>query len=241
VEISQALSKLSNVPVVAQQMPLIVKVQEPNYWNGRNLTTLEELRVALRDLVKFIEYEKQEKVYTSFEDELDSDKIQVRDVVQQYQNLKGYRDRVERYLRENRDHLVIYKITHNEPITKDELHQLELILFDGNVGTKEEYVKEYGEQPLGRFIRSILGLDVEAANKAFADFINSPSLRADQMTFIQKIINYLTKNGVIEKSMLFEPPFTEQHQDGVIGLFDDSQATKIISIVDRLNQNSDVG
>lgn len=241
VEISQALSKLSNVPVVAQQMPLILKVQETIYWNGRSLTTLEELRVALRDLVKFIEYEKQEKVYTSFEDELNGDKIQFRDVVQQYQNLKGYRDRVERYLRENKDHLVIYKITHNQPITKDELLQLESILFDGNVGTKEEYVKEYGEQPLGKFIRSILGLDIEAANRAFADFINSPSLRADQMTFIQKIINYLTKNGVIEKRMLFEPPFTEQHQDGVIGLFDDAEATKIISIVDGLNVNSEVG
>ncbi|MCJ8288456.1 MAG: DEAD/DEAH box helicase family protein [Crocinitomicaceae bacterium] len=242
VEISKELSRMANVPVVAQQMPLILKLQDAKYWNGRSLTRLEELRIALRDLVKFIEYEKQDNVYTNFKDELDVDSITHRDVITQYQTLRGYRDRVERYLRENKDHMVIHKITHNEAITESELKQLETILFDEeSLGTKEEYEKEYGNQPLGTFIRSILGMDIEAANTAFAEFINLPSLRADQMTFINKIINYLTKNGIIEKRMLFEPPFTEQHQDGIIGLFDDAFATKIISIVDKVNRNAEVG
>ena len=107
--------------------------------------------------------------------------------------------------------------------------------------TREEYEANYGDQPLGSFIRGILGLDIQAANAAFAEFINSPSLSADQMTFINKIIQFLTKNGRIEKKMLFEPPFTEQHQDGIIGMFDDAQATKIISIVDSVNKNGEVG
>ena len=50
----------------------------------------------------------------------------------------------------------------------------------------------------------------------------------------------LTKNGKIEKQMLFEPPFTDQHQDGVIGLFDDADATKIIRLVDETNKNAEV-
>ncbi|MDG1332647.1 MAG: type I restriction-modification enzyme R subunit C-terminal domain-containing protein [Crocinitomicaceae bacterium] len=242
VEIARNLSKLGNVPVVANQMPLIGKLQEERYWNNRSLNGIEELRVALRDLVKFIEYEKQEKVYTSFQDDLDSEKTMVRDVVPQYQALRGYKDRVERYLRENRDHLVIHKITNNERISEMELHQLEDILFDGeNCGTREEYKANYGDQPLTSFIRSILGLDIEAANDVFAEFLQSGNLRADQMTFIHNIIKYLTKNGKLEKKMLFEPPFTEQHQDGIIGIFDDAQATKIISLVDEVNRNVEVG
>jgi len=242
VQIARGLSKLGNVPVVQLQMGFITKVQEDLFWNNRSLQRMEEMRIALRDLVKFIEYEQQENVYTSFQDELDLDKITLRDVIPQYQTLQGYKDRVERYLRENKDQLAIYKLTHNEPITHAELGQLEEILFDGTTcGTREEYLENYGEQPLGTFIRSILGMDIQAANAAFAEFINSPSLRADQMTFINKIVQFLTKNGRIEKKMLFEPPFTEQHQDGVIGLFDDAQATKIISLVDKVNRNAEVG
>ena len=135
-----------------------------------------------------------------------------------------------------------HKLTHNVPITTAELNQLEEILFDSNTcGTREEYKTTYGDQPLGEFVRSILGLDLEAANKIFAEFLNAGNLRADQMTFIQNIIKFLTKNGKIEKRMLFEPPFTEQHQDGIIGIFDDAAATKIIKLVDAVNRNAVVG
>ncbi|MFT6502848.1 MAG: type I restriction enzyme R subunit [Crocinitomicaceae bacterium] len=236
VDIAKSLSKLGNVPVVAHQMPLIGKVQQDLYWNNRSLNAMEELRIALRDLVKFIETEQQAKVYTSFKDSLDVDNITLRDVTPQYKTLQGYKDRVERYLRENKDQLVIHKITHNIPITEAEVYQLEEILFDGkNCGTREEYTANYGEQPLGAFVRSILGLDIEAANKVFADFLSAGNLRADQMTFIQNIVKFLTKNGRLEKNMLFEPPFTDNHQDGIIGIFDDAEATRIIKLVDEVN------
>jgi len=93
-------------------------------------------------------------------------------------------------------------------------------LFDGDErGSKEDFEKEFGQQPLGRFIRSIIGLDTEAANKAFAGFLQTGNLRAAQMTFINTIISYLTKNGTIDKKMLFEPPFTDQHDQGLFGGF----------------------
>ena len=47
--------------------------------------------------------------------------------------------------------------------------------------------------PLGKFVRSILGLDVQVAQAAFADFIQSGAFTADQMPFIDTIISYLTK------------------------------------------------
>lgn len=240
-QIAQDLKKLDNVPKVAAQFPVIEKILTSNMWETGRLQDYEEVRKAIRELIKFITYEKQKKVYTKFEDQLNKDGIQHRDVVTQYESLDAYKQRVEKYLRENRDHLVIHKITHNKPITEAELLQLEEILFSEEVaGSREKFVKTYGEQPLGTFIRSILGLDLQAAQTAFADFINTAPLSGDQMTFINKIIQYLTKNGRIEKRMLFEPPFTDQHNDGVIGIFDDARATKIISIVDGVNKNAEV-
>jgi type I restriction enzyme R subunit len=152
-----------------------------------------------------------------------------------------YRKRVESYIRDNRNHITISKICNNIPITAAELAALEVILFDGDErGTKEAFVQELGNEPLGKFIRSILGLDVEAAQKAFSEFINSGELSANQITFIQNIISYLTKNGTIDPSMLFDtPPFS--NYNGVTGVFDDADTAKIISIVNSINDNAVTG
>lgn len=242
-QIAQDLKKLDNVPKIVEQFPIIEKVLTSNMWETGSLEAYEEVRKALRDLIKFISYEKQRKVYTKFEDEINEEGIQTRDIVGQYETLDAYRERVEKYLREHRDHIVIHKITHNEPITAAELEQLEDIFFSEEVaGSKEKLQATYGEQPSGTFIRSILGLDIQAAQAAFAEFINTATLRADQMTFINKIIQYLTKNGTVQKGMLFdEPPFNEQHDSGIAGLFDDAQAVKILSIVQQVNENAEVG
>src|SRR5690606_37121149 len=132
-----------------------------------------------------------------------------------YGRLQSYKDRVESYVRDHSNHLVIQKLKTNKPITETEVNALETILFDGTtVGTKQEYIETYGDKPLGVFIRSIVGLEVSAAQDVFAEFIQAGNLKADQMTFINNIISYLTKNGMIDKGMLFEPPFTNIHQDG---------------------------
>lgn len=69
----------------------------------------------------------------------------------------------------------------------------------------------------------------------------SANLKADQMTFIQNIITYLTKNGTIQPGMLFEAPFTDINDAGLNGVFDDTAAYKIISIVEHINENAQVG
>jgi type I restriction enzyme, R subunit len=37
---------------------------------------------------------------------------------------------------------------------------------------------------------------------------------------------------------LFEPPFTNIHQDGLIGVFDDAEARKVIQLVAAVNDNA---
>jgi type I restriction enzyme, R subunit len=117
--------------------------------------------------------------------------------------------------------------------------ELEKILFDEDErGTKDDFIQEYGDQPLGYFIRSILGLDIKAANAAFASFIQSGNLKADQMTFIKQIISHLTINGTVRMTILFEPPFTDIHDQGLMGVFDDAAVVKVKKIIERINQNA---
>ena len=57
---------------------------------------------------------------------------------------------------------------------------------------------------------------------------------------MNNIITYLTKNGVIDKKMLFQPPFTDIHDQGLFGVFDDGQVSKVILLIDRVNDNAAV-
>ena len=237
--LSKALLKKQNIPAVAMQVPLLNELQTEPFWQAISVDRLDKVRVAMRDLMKYLDKEKQVNVTTSFEDELDHSGIGEHDLIPAYGKLQSYKDRVESYIREHNDHLVISKLKTNKPITVTEINTLEAILFDGiTLGTKQDYIDHYGDKPLGVFIRSIVGLDVMAAQEAFAEFIQAGNLRADQMTFINNIISYLTKNGIIDKRMLFEPPFTNIHDQGLLGVFDDAAAMNVIKLIDSVNQNA---
>ena len=236
-----SLQKKDNIPQVAIHLPLIKEVQTDHYWETIDVKKLEALRIALRDLIKYLETQKQEPIYTHFEDDLDYEGIEVREPVSQtYVSLQSYKDRVESYIRKNKNHLTIHKLSHNIPITQTELDVLEKILFTESVaGTKEQFVQQFGEKPLGAFIRSITGLDQGTLNETFADFLQVGNLRADQMTFIKTIISYLSKNGTIDKTMLYESPFTDLNDQGISGVFEsDADLIKIVRIIDQINQNA---
>ena len=236
---AKALLKKQNIPAVAKQVHVLNELLVEQFWKTINIQRLESVRVALRDLIKYLDKETQPIIETNFEDELDFSGVKQHDLMPAYGRLQSYKDRVESYVREHSHHLVIHKLKTNKPITETEVNALESILFDGaTVGTKQEYIETYGDKPLGVFIRNIVGLEVSAAQEAFAEFIQAGNLKADQMTFINNIINYLTKNGMIDKAMLFEPPFTHIHQDGLIGVFDDASAKKVIQLVSAVNDNA---
>lgn len=234
---ANALEAKKNIPAVKAQLPTIKEVQTETFWKIANAKRLEEVRKAMRDLVKFLDAESQDKVFTTFEDTMDVTVVSERPLIKLSTELKSYRDRVESYIRKNKHHITIQKLRSNVPITAAELQALESMLFDGEErGTKTDYVNEYGDQPLGVFIRSIVGLDIKAANEAFSDFLKAGNLRADQMTFINNIIMYLEKNGIIEPAMLFEPPFTDINDQGLLGVFDDASAEKVIRIIESINE-----
>ena len=236
-----SLQKLDNIPQVSIHIPLIKEVQTDHYWETINVKKLESLRVALRDLIKYLETQKQEPIYTHFEDDLDYEGIIVREPIStSYVSLQSYKDRVESYVRKNKNHLTIHKLCNNISITKLELDSLESIFFTESVaGTKQEFLHQYGDKPLGAFIRSITGLEQSSLNEAFSTFLQVGNLRADQMTFVKTIITYLTKNGTIDKTMLYEPPFTDLNDQGISGVFDDdADLIKIVKIIDLINENA---
>lgn len=234
----EQLLQIAHIPAVRQRIQTIRSVQTRAFWENVSVVAMEKVREDLRELVQLIEREQQKIYYTHFDDELGT--AEETDLTYQSQTSEGYRVRVERYIRQHIDHLTIRKLHTNRPITSHELVELERILFDGDErGTKEDFIREMkSEQPLGTFIRSLLGLDVNAAKAAFSEFLDKGHLGADQIAFINQIIEYFQHEGILDKRLLFESPFTDRHDQSVFGLFSEPEAERIIQIIDEVNENA---
>ncbi|MBW4532637.1 MAG: DEAD/DEAH box helicase family protein [Pleurocapsa minor HA4230-MV1] len=235
------LEEKQTIPMVKKQLPLIQEVQAETWWSDVTLSEIESIRLKFRDLVKFIDRTEQTIVYTDFKDEL-GDVTEVDVPIQQtgfspYQ----YRKKVEAYIREHEDHIAIYKLKRNEPLTEQDLDELESMLFSAEeIESKERFESVYGRDlSLKLFIRQIVGLDRNAAKTAFAKYLEGGNFNANQIRFVENIIDYLTQNGVMNPGLLYESPFTDLHSSGLDGLFNDNRADEIVTLVRSFNETVD--
>lgn len=228
-----------NIPAVANKLTIINAVISDDFWRNSSLLKLEKTREELRGLIQFLKDENKEKpIYSDFTDILPINLVKEHFILENYTKLQSYKDRVESFIRKNKNHLVIDKLYKNIPVTSFELKILEEFLMQ-EAESKDKLYTEYEKQPLGKFVRRIIGLDIEAAQNHFANFIQKANLNANQITFIQKIIDYLNKNGVLDKNMLTQPPFNDLDDNGIIGIFpEEDKLIKIIQLVDEVNYNA---
>lgn len=230
-----ALLKQTSIPQVAAKKALLQSLVNDTYWQNLTITSVEELRIELRAIIKFIEKDKQAKIYTNFEDKLTGE-IEEVDLIKPFVGLETYNQRVASFIRKHANYIAISKIKNNEPISSAELDQLKELLFKEDPETAGHIDEVLNGKDFTQFIRSIIGLDAKAAKALFADFINREGINAEQMNFIDTLINFLTVNGTIDKTMLFDRPFTDINQNGIVGVFKDDDALKIISIIEKFNE-----
>lgn len=239
ISLARDLEKKKNIPAVAAKLDFIKTIQTEDYWENLSTPAIEHLRKELRELIKFIDSDGGlTRVYTNFEDEF-GEAMVVREFIPGYGDRENYRLKVERFVRDHKDHITIRRLMQNKPITAGDIQGFEEILFsEQGVGTRDQFEKTFGKQSLGKFIRSIVGLDREAAKEAFGDFLIGKKLSADQITFINQIVEHLVKNGVMNLEKLFEQPFTDLHAEGLAGVFP-NDAERIIALVEDINRRAE--
>lgn len=236
IQAAEALSKLGTISQVLEQKHMIEKVLTEEFWESADIFDYEDVREAFRDLIKFLQKETQDKFYTNFKDEI----IEVREDEPIYHTneLQNYRKKVNQYLNEHLDQLAIYKLRNNKKITVQDLQTLEDILWR-QLGTREEYEKEFGKTPLTKLVRNLVGLDPIAANELFSEFLSNEKLNLYQKRFVNYIVEYVVKHGMIDKKTLSEDPFRQV--GSIVELFKDNMddARKIMNIIDEINKNSE--
>ncbi|MDL0421810.1 DEAD/DEAH box helicase family protein [Caldibacillus thermoamylovorans] len=236
IQTAEALYQLGTIPQVMEQKHIIEKVLTEEFWESADIFELDEVREALRDLIKFIERDKQKIYYTNFQDEV----IEVKENGPMFHvnDLQSYRKKVEHYLIQHKDQMAIYKLNHNKPLTSQDVKILEDILWK-ELGTREDYEKDYGDTPITKLVRQIVGLDPQAANAAFSEFLSEERLNLNQIRFVKHIVDYVIKNGTLDKNVLRQEPF--RSVGSIVELFKDNMddARKIIGIIDEINRNAE--
>jgi type I restriction enzyme R subunit len=216
------------------QSELINKILHTDYLENAGINEFEHIRENLRDLMKYIPVGRPSYT-TNFADELIS--MDWNESELENDDLKNYKMKAEFYVRQHQDNAVIAKLKTNQPLTSADVKALEEILWS-ELGTKQDYENEYGSKPLGEFVREIVGLDMNAAKEAFAEFLNDTSLDSNQIYFVNQIIEYIIHNGLMKDlSVLQDAPFTDN--GSIVEVFTDlSLWFGIKKVIDGINANA---
>ena len=222
VEIAMLLEEKSTIPAVATQLAYLASVQESAFWEGIALNGLEELRLRLRGLMPFLDKKTRKIVYTDFQDEITAVRKGVADYLPKMTGVQ-YEKKVQEYLKNHLDHIVIHRLRTNQPLTATDLRGLEQTLVE--IGEEDGQTLLTGllvrnDAPsLAHFVRRMVGMDRAAAQEVFSEFLSNRSLTTPQIRFIEMVIDQLTARGVMEPSALYEAPFSSVHAGGPEALF----------------------
>jgi type I restriction enzyme, R subunit len=162
-----------------------------------------------------IEWKKRPVVYSDFQDEIGEGAHVELQGVNVGTDMAKFRMKARHFLQEHKDHIAIRKLYRNEPLTPTDMAELERMLLDAGVAQARAIEELRAKGGLGIFIRSLVGLDREAAKLAFAGFLSDKALSANQIEFVNIIIDHLTERGVMEPALLYERPFTDRSPLGI--------------------------
>ena len=228
------IAGVANIPEIMAKAELIYKILHTDYVDTAGINEFEHIRESLRDLIKYIPTGG--AIYnTNFDDEIIS--IDWNESELENDDLKNYKAKAEFYVRQHQDNEVIAKLKSNIPLSSEDVKALEQILWS-EVGSKEDYEAEFGEKPLGEFVREIVGLDMSAAKAAFAEYLNDVNLDSRQIYFVNQIVEYIVHNGLMKDlSVLQESPFTDK--GSVVEIFTDLTVWMgIRKIIEQVNANA---
>ena len=230
------LERKANIPQIKAKLPMLKEIHTDAFWDANDILLFERVRKELRELIRFLDEGggAQRQIVTKLTDPIIDSQEGVQ--LEAAYDFEDYRAKVNRYVNEHGDTLAIYKLTHNIPLAMGDYQELERVL-TSELGSKEDYAREFGDTPFGLLIRKIAKLDHEAAMQAFSAFINDQSLNQKQIAFVNKIINHIELNGYMENvSELTKPPFDKPIS--FIKLFDAKTRTALMETINQVRENA---
>ena len=237
--IAGLLEEKSAIPMVRDQMALIQDVQTDEWWRDDTIPMLEVLRRRLCELVKLIEKRQRKPIFTDFEDEMGGETAVDLLGFDEGADFARFRARARAFLRTHLDHVAIHKLRMNKALTQADLAELERMLAESGVGGANAIERAKAEsEGLGLFVRSLIGMDREAAKGALGGFLADRQLGANQIEFVNLIVNHLNEHGAMDAALLYESQFTDLTPSGPELLFSSAQLDELIAALARIRRNA---
>lgn len=234
---ARLLSKTA-IPSVAEQSVLLESIAGDDWWIDVTLPMLELARKRLRGLVRFIEKTSRNPIYTDFEDSLSEGVEVTLPGTTPGTNFERFRAKAEAYLREHLDNLALQRLRRNKQLTSNDLTELETMLVaSGGQQVDIAWAREQGGS-LGIFVRNLVGLDRAAATEAFETYLDDTRFTADQIRFVDLVVDELTKNGAMEPGRLFESPYTDHAPTGPDFYFPDADVDGIVEVLEVIKRKA---
>lgn len=199
-----------------------------DFWDRPTISDLEKYRDEVRDLMQYIRPQ-DEPVDIDTPDEVLDGEYDGTGIM----DIRTYKEKIIDYLAENTNNPTIQKIRNLEPINADDLKELERVLWE-ELGTKDEYKKITNIDNLAAFIRSIVGIEQDAINEKFGEFLSGNTFNSQQQEFVKSIIDYVRENGDIEAEDLIEKSPFDSYD--IISMFG-AQAQILRNIVDIMHNS----
>jgi type I restriction enzyme R subunit len=238
-ELAAQLEARANIPQVAAELELIRDLLRDEWWQDVGVPMLEEVRRRLRALMGLIEPISRDPLYTNFADELGELRELNAAVLLSRDEFQQFRLRAKNFLKVHEDHLTMQRLRRNQPLTPGDLDELQRFLLSHGIGT-ERAIQRAGEEckGFGLFIRSLVGLDRNAAKELFAAFLADGTHTATQIRFINEILDELTSRGVMDPARLYDPPFSDLAPTGPEGLFSEAEVDNICQLLDLITSRA---
>jgi len=239
-EITSGLLEQLSIPVIREETELLDALAGDEWWIDVTLSMLEHARRRIRGLVHLLDKRKRAIVYTDFVDDLG----QIAEVdmrgISVATDEERFRQKARAYLTAHEDHLALQKLHRNRQLTQTDLNELEEMLITAGIGEPEDLARaKEASGGLGAFIRSLVGLDRDAATNALAGFLEGRTLTADQHDFIALIVEHLTANGTMEVGRLYEAPFTSVAAGGPESLFTEADIEALVEAIRAVATNAE--
>ena len=235
-QIASGLLEQTAIPVIKAQQELLDEVAGDQWWEDVTVPMLELMRRRLRGLVKLLDKKTQVMVYTDMVDELGELKeIELHRVAVGVDDDR-FRAKAREYLRAHLDHVALQKVRRNRQLTPDDLSALEQMLVDAGVGEPEDLARASEQaKGFGLFVRSLVGLERDAAVEAFSRFLDDRTYHRAQIDFVWVVVTHLTEAGVMDADRLYEAPFTDHAPHGPEDLFSGSDVDELVGALKAIS------
>lgn len=235
-----------NIGVVAKEKEIINKALKNSFWVNPAETDLKQVIDKVAPLMRYRQ---------RFDGGDDQESLNLKDVTYKKEmiefgpenelvSVSRYKEMVEEMVQQLADqNPILKKIKSGESITEEELKELAQLMNERDPFVTEKLLQRvYGNQHAKflQFIKHILQIEVvhsfeETVTQAFDEFIKQHNnLSNNQIEFMTVLKKYLSDKGKIEKKDLINPPFTQLHPQGILGVFSPKEIEEIISVIQRI-------